>query len=56
MCCKHSLSFAACVIGPDKLPEFAHKFGKTLALFRKAYRSAAEELTGEDCEKGDTAL
>ena len=46
---------ALIVIGPDKLPDIARKCGKSLALFRKAYRDAAEELTGEESEKGDDA-
>ena len=47
---------ALIVIGPEQLPEFARKCGKSLALFRKAYRNAAEELTGEESGKGDDAL
>ena len=34
---------ALIVIGPDKLPQYAKKFGEALAVFRKA----TDEATGE---------
>jgi len=47
------LAVALIVIGSDKLPDFARKCGKSLALFRKAYRDAASDLTDAQPEKHD---